>query len=283
LLLEQAEKQRQIFAETYKKPLSKEFLDQAGAPKYQYVFNRKAEDIANRANLYAIQLIQSGLLLDAAHWLRRFIDLYDRSPTLFYNLGQVYNTQKIWYQAAQNAWQATELKKDYRDTYDLLGSALFKIGDFESYVRLYEEAVAIDANDAMGYYNLGCSYNAMSVLDKAEKNWMLAVKHDKVERAAFSAVARSDDIKVALSVRAEPVSYLALFSLGSLYLYQDKRDAALSAFQTASGLSSNKPAAYLEIGKIFLSLNKIDQAKKSFDKYLALGGDSLKVKTFLKK
>jgi hypothetical protein len=90
---------------------SPQALDKIGAPKYRYVFNHNAENIANSANLYAIQLIQSGLLLDGVHRLRRFIDLYDRSATLYYNLVYIYNTQNIWDQADQYAWQAIELKR----------------------------------------------------------------------------------------------------------------------------------------------------------------------------
>ena len=122
----------------------------------------------------------------------------------------------------------------------------------------------------------------MKVPDKAEQNSLLAIQKDKVEPIPEKKAACLDDIKIALSVRSEPVSCLAHFSLDTLYFLLEKWDAALIAFQTASEFASNNPDPYFEIGKIFLLLNKIDHAKKNLDKDIALGGDSIKVSSLLK-
>jgi tetratricopeptide (TPR) repeat protein len=114
LLLEQAEQKRRQPIEEGKTAMTLEIMAKLDV-KYRHIFNFDVKEVANKANVNAIGLIKEVLLVDAASFLKRFIELYDLSPTLHYNLAQICNSLNIVGEALRHGTRAIELQKDSRD------------------------------------------------------------------------------------------------------------------------------------------------------------------------
>jgi tetratricopeptide (TPR) repeat protein len=283
-LLDQAEHRRRVPDGQHRMPFAKDFLEAAG-PVYRHAFARDPDVIAGEIHNYALGLIRAGLLPRATEALRNFLGLYDLSPSLNYNLAQLYNSMSNWREALRYALRAIELKNNSRDAHDLVGNIFFKTGRFEDSAAFYRLAVIFAPQDALGYYNLGCVCRALKDDAEAEKNWRLAIEKDRTkvaERRRPDRGRRADDLHIDLQVRAEPVSFDAYSSLGSLYLERQKPEAALEAFGSASEIMPLRQEPYLEMGKLWVALKNSDKARDCFEKYISLGGDAEKVKALLK-
>ncbi len=92
MLLEPLQSGRRIPDAAPDLPLSKAFLEGRFDVRYRYVFRASPEDLAGRINDYALEMIRHGLIRDAAGWLKAFLENYENSPTIYYNLGQLENS-----------------------------------------------------------------------------------------------------------------------------------------------------------------------------------------------
>ncbi len=283
-LLEQAEGRRQAVDRTHRLALSTDFLDTV-VPVYRHAFARDPKAVAREVQNYALELIRAGMIADAALVLKNFLALYDLSPSLNYNLAQLYNSAGRYPDALRYGLRAIELQPDSRDAHDLVANILFKTWALEEAAEFYRRAVALAPNDALAYYNLGCAQRALKDDGEAERNWQAAVRWDGIgqKTARGSERARpTDDLHIDLQVRAEPVSYDAWVSLGALYSEQKKLEAALDAFGKASEILPQRQEPYFEMGRIYVDLDDREMAKSCFQKYISLGGDEAKVKALLR-
>jgi len=284
-LADQLQDGRPIPRTSPKIPLSRIFIEGRFEVRYRYVFTAAPDVIAARVNSYALNLIQYGLIRDAAGWLKAFLENYENSPTIYYNLGQIENNLGLRAEALEYAMKAVELKRDYREAYDLAANVLFKIGDFESSARFYEEVVRRDTKDPLSFYNLGCAYSESGDLGKAERNWLAALRLENALPAGGDATAsrKKGELDFSVNVKVELISASACQSLGLLYVKQRKTGEALAFFLKAIELNPRAPQSYFESGKLFAEKGESAKAKEYFGKYLALGGDEAMVKEFLKK
>jgi tetratricopeptide (TPR) repeat protein len=273
LWLEQAENKRTAMEEIL---LTKDFVEHRPL-RYRYVFLEDPALVAKTANDYCLQLIKSGEIAEAAEWVRRFVELYEKSPTLFYNLGQLYNTLNRAEGALRYAWKAVELKDDYPDAYDLIGGALYKIKDFASAIPFYKKAVFLDPKNPLGYYNLGLAYNQAGKLAEAMENWRSAVEKEKAKSARGGAARGGDALKIALDVYVDPISYNALRMMGQAYMRLGQNMTAIQSYEQAIVLKPKGLEAYLELGSVYWSLKERPKAEEYFKKYIELGGDERKI------
>jgi tetratricopeptide (TPR) repeat protein len=146
------------------------------------------------------------------------------------------------------------------------------------------QAVRLDTKDPLSYFNLGCAYNELGDLANAEKNWLESVRLENAPAAVSDAAAAgTDDLKIAIKVKVDPISTPACQSLAYLYSKQGKRESALVYFKKAVELNPKIPIPYFEIGKLYFERNEAGKAQEYFKKYLSLGGDEAKVKALAKK
>jgi tetratricopeptide (TPR) repeat protein len=283
-LLEQAESRRRVIDVEQRIPQSLEFMGEF-TPEYRHYFKHNVKNVAREVNDHALRLIQTGSLSDAAGVLHDFLELYDLSPTMNYNLAQLYNSTGLWRLALRYALRAIELQNDYRDAYDLVGNISFKAAEYQDSIWFYQQAVLLAPEDALGRYNLACAYSGLGEEDLAEKNWLLAIQQEKAKPLAGETRKSepSGALKVFVRVRPEPVSYDSYFSLGMLYSKQGKKETALQEFAQASALMPQKPEPYFETGKILLEFGRLIEAQSYFDKYISLGGDEAKVRAAVKR
>jgi tetratricopeptide (TPR) repeat protein len=183
--------------------------------------------------------------------------------------------------AIKYAWRVTELKKDFRDAYDLVGNIFFRLEDYENAIVAYQKVIDIGPKDAKGYYNLGCVYSAMEDLDNAEESWKNAISREKV-RKVKKEKSLEDELTRTVTVFKASVSAKAHDGLGRLYLQQNQSEKALEHFEKAVEIEPGRPELYYEIGKIYLNQKNTKKAIYSFERYLYLGGkEEKKVKEIL--
>lgn len=167
----------------------------------------------------------------------------------------------------------------FLEAYDLLGNIYFKKGEFDKSLLAFKKVIELKDKDAIGRYNLGCTYWALTERENAEMEWKKAIKYEKArgtmdERSKIS----DDELDVSLIVLNRPVSFRAHKSLGRLYLEQNLEDKALKEFKKALELEPDDPEPYFEIGKIYEAKSKqneryVRQAIFYYEKYIYLGGE----------
>lgn len=282
-LLEQARSRRLPAGASEGIVLSKDFM-KTKEPRFIYIFSADLNDIADKVNQNALKLIQGGLLINAANTLQKFTEICENSPTIYYNLGQLYNVLDRPAEALRNGWMAVELKNDYRDAYDLIGISCYKLGDLENSVRFYKQAVWLDPKDPMAHFNLGRALGEWGDVPNAETNLLEAVRLENATKGSGSTIESTpDELKHSLAVNVELISAPACESLGYLYAERGEMEKAFEYFKKATVFNADAPVPYLELGKLCLERQKPEEAAGYFKKYLSLGGDEGKVKALLEK
>ena len=165
------------------------------------------------------------------------------------------------------------------EAYDLLGNIYFKKGEINKSVIAFKKVIEIQQKDAMGHFNLGCSYLHLNDLDNAEKEWKKAIKYEKESKKIKNREKISkDQLEVSLIVVKRPVSFRARKSLGQLYVAKNLPEKALKEFKKAIKLEPDDPEPYYELGNIYNK--KSEQNEKHvrnavfyYEKYLYLGGE----------
>gem|GEM_PF-1687021 len=247
--------------------------------EYVYVFEENVDYVFWQVGEFATALVRTNELGVAAAWLRRFLEIYDRSPELNYNLAKIYEQRNDLSEALRYAWRAKELKNDYRDAHDLAGSIFFKMQDFNNSFKSYLRALDLNPNDALSYYNLGCVCFSLGDLGNAEAYWKQAIQFDQeVGKADAEEKSTKDALSVAVTIRVSPISFESHKSLSRLYRQQNRKKEALAELEKALELRPNDADVHYEIGSIYLDLGEKDKAGFFFDKYISLGGEEAKVK-----
>ncbi len=282
-LLEEALRKKEAQKEVSRLKITKDIGEKIKL-KYRYIFATDFIYAANIINTHALSLVRSGQLNEAISWIRNFLELNDLSPGLNYNLGLLYNTQDVLGKALKYAWRTQELKKDFKEAYDLVGNIFFKMRDFDSSLKYYQKAVKIDPEDAVSYYNLGCVYSAMKDFKKAEEHWKNAIRNEKeIRKGRKREKSPSGGLDISLIVEERPISFEAHKGLGNLYLRQELLDKSLMEFKKAIELEPADPEPYYKIGTIFYTLRDMEKASLNFDRYIYLGGEEEKIKEYLMK
>ncbi|HUU51697.1 MAG TPA: tetratricopeptide repeat protein [Candidatus Heimdallarchaeota archaeon] len=271
-LLEQALKKRHWTRVGTPPELSKQFVDEIEV-KYVHVFHTKPDSCAEIVNDYSIQLLKNGQLAHASSWLDNFLEIYDGSASLNYNLAQLYNTQEVLGKALKHAWKAAEIETKYRDAYDLIGNIFFKLQDFESSLQAYQQVIEIDSKDALAYYNIGLVYHAMKNVDSAEQHFKEAIERDKgAKKPEVRKDSSSEDLTYSLTVRATPVTFDSHRSLGEIYFGKKMLDEALEEYKQAVEWVPNDPESYYWIGKLSYDLGYQREAITNLERCVYLGG-----------
>jgi tetratricopeptide (TPR) repeat protein len=174
--------------------------------------------------------------------------------------------------AKEFAIRAIQYKENFLEAHDLLGNIYFKEGKYQNALEEFKRCVEISKSDAQGYFNLGCSYWALSDLEKAEEAWKNAVKFDlQMERKEEEKFVQ-DGLTVSLIIRKTPISYRAHISLASLYERKNLIGEAIKEYQEAVKIEPNNPEAYFELGRIYFDSKDLEKARFYLEKHISLGG-----------
>ena len=261
--------------------LTKKIVDDIDL-EYVYVFEQKIDYVLWQAGEYAMGLVRANELGMAADWLSRFLEIFDLTPELNYNLAKIYEQRNDLAKALRYAWRARELNDEYRDACDLAGSIFFKMQDFDNSFRAYLRALELNPTDAQACYNLGCVCLSRGDLENAEVYWKQAIQFEKdASKDVPERKTSRDELKISVTVRVRPISFESHKSLSLLYRQQGRRKEALAELEKALELRPNEAELCFETGRLCLALKERDKAGHFFDRYIALGGEEAKVKKIL--
>jgi tetratricopeptide (TPR) repeat protein len=220
-----------------------------------------------------LQLLRGAHFTKAAELAEDFLALYDKSPDLNFNLAALLESQKKYEAALRYACRAVELDSDHKEAHDLLGYLFFTIGNYESALNSYKEALRVSPQDAMAWYNLGCVHEALDKTEEAESAWKEAISLD--EKSSGKKADRKTAKRVlshSLIVHDRPAAFFAHLALGKSYDAKELMKDALVSFDRASHLVPGEPETFFELGKVYFKLGNRDKARQAFQKYLDLGG-----------
>lgn len=277
-LVEQAQAHRRTADHSIASDFSRDFL-KARDPRFHYVMEGRPIEVIAAAYRYALDFVQRGLLSDAARHLRMFTEIYEDSPTIFYDLGQIDCALGLFAEALVCGAKALKLKEDYLEAHDLMGNVYFRVGDFEHAAISYERAVRLNSHDPLGFFNLGCALHELGNDHNAEINWLEAVRLENI--AAAAAPLTHEDpyaLEHSLVVDVEPISALAYQYLGFLCKARKEPARAIEYFEKAIAFNPKSPILHLEIGRLYLDRNEPSKAERHFLAYLELGGDEREIK-----
>lgn len=177
----------------------------------------------------------------------------------------------------------------FLEAYDHLGTIYFEKRDYQKAILAYKKVLEINGRDAVGHYNLGCTYQVLEDWENAEKEWKKAIKCEKEAKMKKESTKISNDqLSVSLVVYKRPIAFRSHKALGKLYLNQNLSDKALKEFKKAIGLEPSDPEPYYEIGKIYHAKSVqneiyVRQAIYYYEKYMRLGKEKeAEVKELLK-
>jgi Tfp pilus assembly protein PilF len=234
-----------------------------------------------------LNFIQEGLFNDAAALVKKFLENADVSPTLNYNLGQLYNSLGHIRSAFPFAFQAISQKKDYRDAYDLLGGLFFQVGDFVRSAENYRAALALTPKDPVSNYHLGLVLKSQEKTAEAIELFEEAIRIENLSPTEKEPKTRGEskksELDYSLTVQEEGIAYFARMQLGLIAMDLEENDRAAVHFQEAARTRPKSPEPYFELARLHLKAWQVETAKKYLDLYLQLGGSEARARALLEK
>lgn len=158
--------------------------------------------------------------------------------------GQCYSSLEKYDLAINDLALAVNNGKHDVETYNDLGNALYKTGEFLDAVNCFYTARLIDKNYAQTYFNLGV---ALASLEKYRNsiqafNQYLRMKQD----------------------------HLGYYARGTTYFYMDELDSALNDLNKAIELDKTKEDYFIKRGAIYAESDKYQEALIDFDNAIKL-------------
>ncbi len=297
--------------------LSKDFIENPEI-EYKYQFKNDLLSVFQSIQYLALDFVKQGKFNAAIKRYHNGLKIYEESPGINFNLGMVYFWQDNFKEAEKHALIALREKYFYAtrpdilspgwlrdrnvrespdipiskwifdvalidgnyfiEAYDLLGNIYFKKGEINKSIIAFKKVINLKQKDAMGHYNLGCSYLHLNDWDNAEKEWKKAIKYEKESKKIKGRGKISkDQLEVSLIVFKRPVSFRARKSLGQLYVAKNLPEKALKEFKKAIKLEPYDPEPYYELGNIYNKKSEqnekyVRKAVFYYEKYLYLGG-----------
>jgi tetratricopeptide (TPR) repeat protein len=142
---------------------------------------------------------------------------------------------------------AKSLPHSYLGYYNM-GTALFKLGDFEGAITQYNRAIRIKPTDGYTHYLLASAYQNTDKVDKAIKHYSEAIRWRPDLVQAYNNLAeirmRRQEVDKAIEVcrrglRFSPDSAILHCNLGVLLNKQNRRDEAIEEIRKASEMDPN--------------------------------------------
>ncbi|MBR3498505.1 MAG: tetratricopeptide repeat protein [Selenomonadaceae bacterium] len=163
--------------------------------------------------------------------------------------------------------EAIELDSDNALAWGLLGIACGRLGQYERAIVDFNKAIKLNPNDDIAYNNRGVAYsklgNKYSLVDR-----IFDVKSEDYYKSLEYFTNAIQDFNKAIELN--PNSYSAYNNLGIVYSSLDLYELAIQKFNKAIQINPNYASAYHNRGAAFNSLKKFKQAITDYDKAIEL-------------
>ncbi|MBW1988943.1 MAG: tetratricopeptide repeat protein [Deltaproteobacteria bacterium] len=194
-------------------------------------------------NLGDIHFVR-GELDKAREYYERALSVYDKVPSVHYELGRVLKRQEKWEEAIRHLEAAVALapERKYSFAHFELGEILEKQGRTAEARECYAQALASDPG-----------------FEKAQQ----ALKRLMDQRLA-DAVARMEK-----EVQKDPDNPVYLNRLGNLYKNQGELDKAMEMYQKALSLAPESAAVLNNVGHVHMTRGEYGRAEEAFARAMA--------------
>lgn len=202
-----------------------------------------------------------------------------------YLQGLMYWKSEEWNGAAEAFKKLTQLAS-YPESYNLLGYAYFKLGDFDKAIHAHKKSIKLDPNDFEAHFGLAFTYLLLGKMARALESLRKVIKLNSQDAAAhfFLGYVHSQLHHWELAVNAykkairlkrdykEAYHYLASLYISLGERFKNKREQFFSqAIETYKRLLEIYPEyspAYNNIGVIYAWLENPDGALAAYGKAL---------------
>ncbi len=163
-------------------------------------------------------------------------------------------------------WQAT--------AYTKAGDVYFAMGDMSAAQEKFEKAIELNPNDRLAYQRLGLIAESRNDIAKAidyfERGIIgvpagyVGIKVNLARLYNASGQYAKTDLLLSPLLRDSDENPTGLLTLGTAWLFLDKRDQARTLFQRVAEMPSLDGDSRLKLGLAFKHLGDLDQALESF-------------------
>jgi serine/threonine protein kinase/tetratricopeptide (TPR) repeat protein len=154
-------------------------------------------------------------------------------------------------------------------------------GDAES-ISFFKQAVALDPNFAVAYTKLGVVYNNLGqaglAIENIKKAYELRDRTSEREKLYVTSHYYNEvtgELDKALEnyliwEREFPKDFIPYLNAGTIYATQGQYEKSISETRLSQQIEPNDILVYSNLGGNYLNLNRLDEAKSTFDQALAL-------------
>ena len=154
-------------------------------------------------------------------------------------------------------------------------------GDAEA-ASFFKQAIALDPNFAAAYTKLGVIYNNLGqpglAIENIRKAYELRDRVSERERLYITAHYYNEvteELDKALETyllweREFPKDFVPYMNAGSIYATQGQYDKSISETRACQQIEPNDVLVYSNLGGSYLNVNRLDEAKSTFDQAFAL-------------
>ena len=162
----------------------------------------------------ALTLINKKQFNDAKKIFSEILKNEPNNFSAYNNLGNIYFILGNLDSALQNYDNAIKLKKDFADAYNNKGNVLIKLNKKKDAIESYQKAIQFNKSHFQAYYNLGAAL-------KGQKKYELAIENYKKAK------------------KLKPDYFEVYIGLGNLYLEIKNNNLALECFEDAIKIKPN--------------------------------------------
>ena len=196
--------------------------------------NLKDDDNWKIRNIIAASLLETNQNKESIENYKEAIKLFPNIPELYNNIGAVYKKINQNELALENYKKAIKLKNDYRDAHLNIANIYQEDNEVNRSIKIYKELLKDKSDDHIVLFNLGNAY--------------LKINNDD---GAFEAFEKSNNISNTSQ---------ALNNIGLILIKKNNYKYALEAFKKAIITDKEFLDSYLNIQKLLLDQNKLNEA-----------------------
>ena len=196
-------------------------------------------------------------------------------PRPFTNLGESYEKKADYQKAIHSFKKAVSLAPDYDYAHNNLGTVYGKLNQFDLAIKEYLHVLKVNDQFTEAHYNLGKAYEMKGMLDEAVQEYLKTIGQQRDFYQAYfnlaSIYSRRESYKKAISTYQKFLKYadtdlLSVSDFNDYQAYERYKDDYLAYLKN----KQLYPAAYFELGKIYMKTENIDMAFSYFSKALKL-------------
>jgi tetratricopeptide (TPR) repeat protein len=231
-----------------------------------------------------IQAVKEGRPKDAIPLLEQASNIALNSFRAYFYLGVAYKADRQYQKAVEPLQIALELDPVNLQARVTLADCYLKRGDPAEALAEYHRALAQQGDYAPAFDGLGRAAEASGDVEKAVEHYRKAIALNPGFPDASMNLGdlllregrQNEAIDLFLqAIRVRPDFAAAYNRLGAAYAQQRLHNEAIAALRKAEVLEKGNPWHPVTIGAIFQELDNLEQARREYDKALALDPDYL--------